>query len=118
MLVKESENSLGELDSFDGLLGMVQKRGQAPRRSAFSPRLRAVGSGPVGPVPVLNHAVLLIVLREDYLRDTLKVTVSREPVQPKYRSCRLSGGSSHLEVAAYELRQAASVLEAIPTGRA
>ena len=27
--------------------GMVQKRGQAPRRNAFSPRLRAIGSEPV-----------------------------------------------------------------------
>ena len=35
--------------------GMVQKPGQAPRRNAFSPRLRAVGSEPV---PVLNHAVM------------------------------------------------------------
>ena len=56
---------------------------------------------------------LFFVRREDYLHDTLKVAVSDQLVQPKYRPRRLSDGSCHLEVAAYELRQAASVLAAI-----
>jgi len=42
--------------------GMVQKRGQAPRRNAFSPRLRAIGSEPV---PVFEPYLILCSVSDD-----------------------------------------------------